>query len=475
MLTEERIKRASLRFLKDHYKFHPRVGATSAQFDLESDNGIIADGQYSFTTQDGKQFIATFEATSEYVFEEVKYRQEKQILFFDSLAAGFIIAALTFLYGYLWQKFTIKEVGWPMTISIVALAGFIGFFVYRFLVKRRNRYRYIYAVEQFKRYHADDQWIAISDRIFPNSEDVYYDELRRQCVDNGIGLLTVSATENVNMVIAPARQDEFSNRRKLANFANQNIKIGGVLSRRISDKGRKMFDRIMGKSKNKNSLNRYRRSSYKQLFICLLSSCFMAFLFSKQWNDLPISYVDTKTFEQTVLNKVEQGDMETLEYLLDTSAAVQEGTYQSGYLDIAPTPIQKPEQPKIAKKIPTWIINHQAEEGGRVYLNSQGSAYSSYDCERLFNFEDQLFLLSYQLFADFESAKAEVAKLAAKGMDANILWLGCFVDRQEEYALYFDLLFPDEASAKKALARYSSRLDRTGLSDEQLKLVRITK
>jgi len=34
LLTEDKIKLASLRFLKSHYKFRPRVGPTTAHFDM---------------------------------------------------------------------------------------------------------------------------------------------------------------------------------------------------------------------------------------------------------------------------------------------------------------------------------------------------------------------------------------------------------------------------------------------------------
>lgn len=467
ILTEDRIKVACLRFLKNHYKFHPRKGPTTSQFDMKGEDGIIADGQLFFTQENGKPFLVTFEATSDQIFEEVKYRPENRVLFWDSLAVSFVVAGLVYLYGHFAGHFTIKEVGWPMTLSILFFAGMLGFWLYRYFAAQHHRYRYIYAIEQFKRYHADDQWIAIADTIFPNSEDIYLAELKRQCVNNGIGLLEVSKEETVSMIIAPARRDVFDNRRRIVQFVAQRFKRSRKLGRRLADKGRNMLDQLFGRAKNSSSLQRYRRSFYKQILTCLASLLLIAIIFYRQLQERPIEYVNKRNFEKEVLAQVANGDMETLDFVLDTASLVEEGTYQSPYLEVDFTEEMEEDSIEI------WLTNLDSQDQGSVYLNGKGEEYNSYDCQRLFNFTGQLYLIRYRIFPDFESARAEVGRLAKKGLEANMLWLACFRDQASEYVLYFDLLYPDQTEAANALDQFQKRLLQAGLGDRDLGLVRI--
>ena len=485
LLTEDKIKLASLRFLKSHYKFRPRIGPTTAHFDMKSEEGIIADGHLYFVTEEGEQFLATFEATSDQIFEEVKYKPELRILFWDSLAAGFITAALTFLYGYLKNQFTIREVGWPMTLSIVFLGGMIGFWSYRFLVKGRHRYRYIYAVEQFKRYHADEQWIAISNTIFQKplrlkeddleeEEEDFLEELKRQCVDFGIGLLTVSKNESVQMLISPARKDVFQNKRRMIHFVAQNIKKGKSWGRRLSDRGRNGLDKIFGRSKNSTSLQRYRRSFYKQILICGISIALMSFLFYRELQDLPMNYVNKKDFQREVLAKVDSGDIETSQYIADSNSVLQEEGISAPYLHVETNQTPDKTTEKI-RDLDTWKINLNAKAGGSNYLQSEEEVYSSYDCERLFNFDQELFLIKYALLPDFASAKQELGRLAKNNINGNILWLGCFEKQKYSYAVYFDLLHTDFVEAGQSLKVYQDRLEEARFPNTELRLVKIVK
>ena len=53
------------------------------------------------------------------------------------------------------------------------------------------RYRSIFAIEQFKQYYADEQWVAIGKDTFSEEEDHFFQELKKQCVYNGFGLLSM--------------------------------------------------------------------------------------------------------------------------------------------------------------------------------------------------------------------------------------------------------------------------------------------
>ncbi|MEL6636210.1 MAG: hypothetical protein AAFR05_05650, partial [Bacteroidota bacterium] len=457
-LTEDKIKSAGLRFLKAHYKFRPRVGPTTSQLDLQGAGGIIADGQLQFVTEENQLFIATFEATSEYLYEEVKFRPELRVLFWDSLAAGFITAAATYAYGLIWDQFTIRQVGIGTTLSVLLAAGFVGFWIYRFTVRNWSRYRYIYAIEQFKRYHADEQWIAIADSIFPNSEDPYFDELRRQCVRNGVGLLLVERDESVQLLISPARREVFSNKRRLMRLVQQEYLRGRSWGRRLSDRGRNLLDQIFGRVRNNDSLQRFRRSFYKQMLLCSAALGLILTIFIRQLKDRPLAYVNERVYGPTLRQEVSEGPLETLDVLVDSAALIEEGRYQEPYLEVAqePVPIREVDEVWIMRTVGEAIPAQTAAPGGEII----------YDCERLRNFEGALFLVKYEQLTPLAAARKRVADLAERGLTANILWRACFEGGADDYLLYFDLFFPDREEAATELQRTKSLLQTMGLPIE---------
>ncbi len=466
-LTEDKIKAACLRFLKAHYKFRPRVGPTSSQLDLQGDGGIIADGQMQFITEDNQLFIATFEATSEYLYEEVKFKPELRVLFWDGMAAAFITAATAYSYGLIWNQFTIRQVGWVMTLSVLFVAGFIGFWVFRYLVRNWPRYRYIYAIEQFKRYHADEQWIAIADTIFPNSEDAYYDELRRQCIRNGIGLVTVEKDESVQLIISPARREVFSNKRRLLNFVQQEFHKGRSWSRRFSDRGRNFIDQLFGRARNSDSLQRFRRSFYLQIMLCFGALGLISTIFFRQWQDQPIAYVNESKYGPALRKQVAEGDMETQDALVDTAAVVEEGRYEEPYLKV-----EVEERPKLtAEEI--WVM--KSEGVNSPNRTTVGSGEVSYDCERFHNFEGALFLIKYAQLEEFGLARNLSQDLAQQGLNANILWRACFEGGADEYVIHFDLFFPELEEAESEYLKVQRELLEAGLPRRELALVRIEK
>ncbi|MDO8367853.1 MAG: hypothetical protein Q7T20_13715, partial [Saprospiraceae bacterium] len=82
-------------------------------------------------------------------------------------------------------------------------------------------YRYIFAIQQFKQYFADEQWVAIAEDVFPSPIDPYLLELRNQCVYNGIGLAIVPLEGMVRKVIDPSRLGIFGKDRKMTQWVTR--------------------------------------------------------------------------------------------------------------------------------------------------------------------------------------------------------------------------------------------------------------
>lgn len=98
-----------------------------------------------------------------------------------------------------------------------------------------DRYHYIQAVEQFKQYQADEQWIAVGADVFESKNASELMELKDQCIKSGFGLMEVTEDLVVSIIIAPSRIPILRKRQKL------NLTISSEIAQRI---GRSKFLKI---------------------------------------------------------------------------------------------------------------------------------------------------------------------------------------------------------------------------------------
>jgi hypothetical protein len=104
----------------------------------------------------------------------------------------------------------------PALISVILLVA-VAIYASLYLgLSRLKRYRYIYAVDQFKHFYADAQWVAYDEAIFREAgwrKRRRYRELERQCVRYGFGLLEIDAEQIVRNVMSPSQIDQFGGSR----------------------------------------------------------------------------------------------------------------------------------------------------------------------------------------------------------------------------------------------------------------------
>ncbi|NJN35242.1 MAG: hypothetical protein HC817_14330 [Saprospiraceae bacterium] len=165
-LSEDSIKRATLAFLKTYYKFRPRNGETVVSEDRMHSSGIIVDGYLEFPNENGSPFVATFESTSSFSSSEVRFSLQRQQLLWDSLAVSSILTLTVMLTLWFEELWSVTQMGWVFTFMAITTLMTIFVIIFHFLCRKAGRYRYIYAIEQFKQYHADEQWIAVGYDVF---------------------------------------------------------------------------------------------------------------------------------------------------------------------------------------------------------------------------------------------------------------------------------------------------------------------
>lgn len=220
VMTENDIKTAFLPFLREFYRFRYEYQATTEQVSLDNitNDGVIADGMLRFTKPDGKPFVCTYEATSADKSEEVKYSLNQQYFLWDCIAFAAFTAAIVYCFLYITDLVFIGKLPLTGKIGMPLGIGMMGFFVWYYFMPGWKKYRYIYAIEQFKRYFADEQWVALSEDVFPSPMNPYYLELRDQCVYQGIGLAIIYPDKQVRMIAAPTRLGAYGGNRRMAHW-----------------------------------------------------------------------------------------------------------------------------------------------------------------------------------------------------------------------------------------------------------------
>ncbi len=431
MLTEDKIKRIAASLLKDYYKFRPRVGATEVRFDQTSGD-IIADGHISFTQEDGKVFIATFEATSKDSASEVIYTLKKKILFWDSFAFASSVSSL--FLTFLWKAELMTLAKFSLFFNII---GFLGiwlllFGAFGFLFMKSHRYRYIYAIGQFENYFADDQWIAIDESMFENSMDPYYVELKAQCTNLGFGIIAIDAQENSRVVVAAARQDEFGNKRK-------QIAFGDKKTNSYKDKAKVHVDRSFNFLKSKfkpipwkKSLMRFQGEHRTQTFLGIIGLLISISVFVKQSYETKHNFVDEKAYEKMLMSQ--PNSQEPHVAVIERSEIQKFNDQPYNYLQIARDEI-------------TDIDPFKGEAD--ILMHSSPHMFTYYPCERVQTFKGNEVLLQLGLFSNFNNAKKVVLQLTRLGIASNIIWAKCFDESKNGYILTYDDFFANEASAKK--------------------------
>ena len=420
-ISEDGIKRAALGFLKTYYKFRPRSGETKVSSDNFHPSGIIADGFLEFPDENNKTFTATFEATSADKINEVRFSTHTNDLFWDAFVFASIITLILMTIVWKFNLLTVSQSGILESIGLIFLSlGAMGFSFF-FSNKSSSKYRYIYAIEQFKRYHADEQWIALGANVFNNQEDTNYVELRNQCIKNGIGLFLVPNDEQIDLKITPAREEIFHNQRKKLNFSH------------------------IDESQNGNAYTDYSRFSnqhYAQIIMSFGSLILMGSLFYSQ---LALTANNRIFAPEARLKNLEQ------------RGATAPETHDVFISEVNKLPIDNSSKFNEAKN----------DEVG-LYVFVPGADYVPYPCERV-NIKGNKFIVQDGEYPTFQAAKKRIQDLAQFELIANCISLKCLKKATVGYAVYFEFIYKSEEDATARYNQIKTQFQQYKLSTDGLK------
>jgi hypothetical protein len=427
--------------MKTYYKFRPRAGETSINYDMIHPSGVIVDGYLTFLREDGKPFIATFEATSASSAAEVRFRLQERQLVWDAVAVGSILSTLVMVAAWIGNYWDITRVGLLFSVVLPIVLAFLAVIAYQMLFRSSERYRYIYAIEQFKQYHADEQWVALGKDVFDNTSESDFAELRDQCVKNGFGLVTVDGDEHVNLLITPAREEVFGKKRHTLKFAEV-PSVSGAFSelKRLSPK----------------NLERYQQPFFRQLAMTVCSIVILSSLFYRSWTLRPVDYVSNeKIYQDTMAQKA-----------LNMSAEPAAMVYNPD--DVEKSNLNpKPYEPTAA------AISNPPKKGDAavgLYVYTLNDGYLTYDCARI-DMRGTKYVVQDHVYNSFDEARRRIDLLKTQDLTGNAICLTCTSNATTRgYCVYYGDFFNDVNAANQKANDIKKELAAMGLANEYIQI-----
>ena len=479
-LSEDIVKKVALAFLKGYYKYRPRgEGETIASLDMQAPGGIVADGHLTFSKEDGSPFLATFEATANDSREEVLFHQQPVLMNMDALATAMVITALTLgvLYAEKWPRFELlgKYAG-TLLFTLIMAASFAAV---RFSIRKLQRYRYIYAIEQFRQYYADQQWIALADDVFPDRLDKNLKELKKQCVKQGFGLLIIDENRKAHLVVTPARVQAFRKKRRLVRFEDAQSwtrKMTGRVQLGWQAHLPPWLKWINRFQLPDFSFSRFQRSYLNQVVIIAVTFLASAAMLYDTYRIPPVRYPDEDQYVEELEVLTQTTQRETGEYLIDTAFLEQ---YKK--LPQSPNPMSEdtPNQVIPASKdtlamalegplprLDTVLLPPEKPKPNRV----KPSTINAYDCDRFYGIKGPRFLVLYDLVDEEALARRKLDTIANAGIEGGLLWMGCFNTGSGEFAIYLGTIFKTNVEASSQKEKFEIILQDEGLKNARLRI-----
>lgn len=507
MLTEDDIKQKFLPFLKEFYRYRYefRPESLHAELDNVSAGGLVADGMVSFRKQDGTPFVCTYEATSVDKSGEVKFSLNVRYFTWDCLAFGAMTATAGYAIAYAARLNWLKNLEWTGNAGFVLGMGVIGFLIWYFTMRNWRKYRYIYAIEQFKQYFAHEQWVALGEDVFPSPNDPYLLELKNQCVYNGFGLALVPESGEIRTLITPSRLGIYGKDRRMVQWVtrlqwyqamSQNVSAFSRMRTVIPDEVRHFFNKLWGPvryllidpakksllksrsgGKQNTGLGRFMQAHGVQKWIFALSLLVI----------VPLCYRVLTAREDRVEDVVQlpaSNPEDQYGYLYEGETPRRRDP--RGIPKQDPNPVSRPDK---EENIPTINLSGDPDEDDIPTINLSGVEdepkaatpapspvpYSTEPAQKIVGnpctrFQNQKgWIIQDNAFSNKTFADQRIAALRKKGIQCDLIPRSCFGDALAQgYVVRLNSTQASEIAAQKLAGNLSQTLTRYGLLQGKL-------
>ena len=500
-VTEAAVKHATMPFLKSYYRYRSNLmnseletgDFAKAEFDLRTEAGVEIDGLLTYKQRGGNDFIVSFEASSQQSKDEVIYSVQDALLFWDGFAICSILSTIILSSFYVFGAIDIRYWGLPyMVFGLFMLTMFLTLIymsIFRYILTYVDRYHYIYAVEQFKKYHADEQWISFSYDIFNGPEDPYLEELKDQCITNGFGLIEIQENLTPILIITPAREGVFGSTRSLAEY----IPVADFSRRLMDNRYAKMLKKQFKRSRDMYlnlSRSRYERNYRLQVGVVAMACLLMGGILWEELHEPDILFYDEadlaalqeRDFEAE--SAAEKNPIDSIDRLnIQPFQDVRE-SYLDDDHDQPLFTLRDKEKPKnlvdtddgfVAEPILKEVkeVEKNAPEIG-LYLFDKGEVLGEYPCERIAHRHHIKYAVEESIYATKQAALKRVDRLAKNGVSTNILSIHCFDTTNDSFMVFFEVLFDSLNVAEMHLLLAEQKMKRaTSEASPQLSVRRL--
>lgn len=455
-IHEDDIKKVALGFLRGYYKHRPRTGEMRTETNMRGEGGIIVDSYLSFLDEEGETFIATAEATSVDTRDEVKYTVQYRLLLWDSAVFGMLLGFIYVIVSYFIPGLSMP--GLSPTLRVMTITGVvIGLMViYHSLIRPLRRYRYIYAIAQFKKYHADEQWVALARGVFPLlDENSDYRELKRQCTRFGFGLILVDNQLQPRLVLSPSREEQFDRQREQLRF----LQVQKYL--KLQELTRKDWKVVQWWNKWTNPYRehdyfRFKSGFKHQAALIGMGIVLISVAFAQELKRMPVYFPSESSYK----NKLEQ-QLESLETEPDVKDPKPFTVPYGDSLtqeEIIGFDLEEDEEEEMAAQVVP--IKPDAEV---MIYDPYNQEIILYDCERMYNFDTTKYIIEVGQYGDQAQARDDLEILGDAGIYGVVFWEGCFSPNREAFIMYLETMHNDLREAEVALDSLSGKLQAVGL------------
>ncbi|MEL6655014.1 MAG: hypothetical protein AAFR36_01150 [Bacteroidota bacterium] len=458
-LSENAIKHIALGYLKSFYRLRNRADntATLTGLDMRGANNIIADGFLHYTEENGQVFSATFEATSQATQDEIRYRPRLWHAFWDGMVFTCFLLPTILAVAHISGHFPLVGEDFYLRLFYFFLTIPLWTGVYMLLFRRLPRYRYIFAIEQFKQYPANDQWIAYGYDVFAGLPEKFHNELMRQCTRYGFGLIEITAQRKPKLIMAPSRAENFVPKRKSFNFLPQGDwqKYLEGLTLGPWKKFKKWLNERLKPVQNQY-FRWFPRTYYNQWSLMGLGLLALLFLVRIEYRRLPINFPSEKEYRRTTMEETEGNRPETEYFKVDAPIA--------GFYDTVFQPYQlKLNEEQFEELIQTDGSDHADSitlPPVRIMMALPGHEVALYySCDR-FNALDQTFYMVVDsVYQEQAAARRQLANLNERGLTASAVWPPCLGGTGRGFLVYLDEILQDSLQATQMRDSLQLQLD----------------
>ncbi len=481
--TEQQIRGLAINFLRFHYKLRPRYpgGGTRVVDKPHYYQGVLIDARLAYQQPDRTFFTATIEATSVDRSEEILYQVNYWRIAIHAAVlalaffAAFVWAGPQVLGTNLWKVYGSPRVYLVLISSFIVLVGAIGA-----LLSRARAYRYIYAVDQFKHFYADAQWVAYDVAIFEGGGwrmRRRYRELERQCVKYGFGMLAVEADQVVRNVISPSQVDQFGGLRShlprwlargeatarpriaaLPPEVTDPLAVEAVPERAVVP-ARPGRPKVYTQPRRRLALLRARlRRTYRSFYPSTLRR--RPGYYTMGWWVFVVGFPSFLLLGYGLYRQAsyEPYAREGRRYaapdlgILESPASpvppleIEEGEYQR-----SPDTVAAPDDPEIDRPAEALVTEGRVDDLNllrRYRIDTAGQVVIDYDCVPLFQRADPVFILLFGRYDSFETARQWALELNRLYGSAVTVALGdCVEPASDGYLLYLGAPTAEEGEA----------------------------